>query len=195
MTLPSAVPPSAASLAAALARSACSLFSRTKAEPFLEKTAMSLVESRTGSMGASCLVKTVLPSKNGGVRAWTITCTALSLSSSKSRSSSLRDATPEVTIRLASHRSLSAFCRIIMTISKASDRVTSSTYVLCLSRADSLHSLPLHFRCPDEPQIFILSQRIMRLVARKGTLLSSGVPISIEPNLFLLPFASLDSST
>ena len=108
---PSAVPLVSANLAAAFARSACSLFSLTNALPFLEKIAMSLVGSRIGLMGSSCLVNTVRPSRKGGLRLCTMTCTVDSDSSSKSKSTVLRVATPEVSIRLASHKSLSAFCK------------------------------------------------------------------------------------
>ncbi|KIM81693.1 hypothetical protein PILCRDRAFT_486667 [Piloderma croceum F 1598] len=109
MMFPNEVPPSDASLAAAFALSACSLFSLTRALPFFENTAMSLVGSRMGLMGSSCLVNTVRPSRKGGLISCVMTCTVDSDSSSKSKSTVLRVATPDVNIRLASQRSLSAF--------------------------------------------------------------------------------------
>ena len=131
MILPRAVPPNPASFAAAFARSACSRFSFTSAEPFLAKMAMSLVGSRMGLMGSSCFVNTVRPSRNGGLRLCTITWTADCDSSSKSRSTPLRVAIPEVTIRLASQRSLSAFWIQISIIRWK--EVRPRTYCACLA--------------------------------------------------------------
>lgn len=61
----------------------------------------------TGTTGSGCLVKTILPSRNGGTMLCTSRCTRATLSSSKSSSRLTAWTTPEVSIRFLSQSSLS----------------------------------------------------------------------------------------
>jgi len=70
-------------------RSACSRWSLTSFEPFLDTIAISEVGSLMGMTGSCCFVKTMRPSRNGGMMLFTIKWTLASLTSSKSSSKSV----------------------------------------------------------------------------------------------------------
>mmetsp|Transcript_22125 Transcript_22125/g.39736 ORF Transcript_22125/g.39736 Transcript_22125/m.39736 type:complete len:215 (+) Transcript_22125:2494-3138(+) len=98
----------------------------TTFEPCLQKTAMSEVGSLTALTASVCVVKTLRPSRKGGVVSLTTTATRFSSSSfEKSKLSSFLSARPAVPSLFSSHISLASFlsfCRML----------TRSTAAACL---------------------------------------------------------------
>lgn len=75
--------------------------------PFSDPVALPTGRAAGFIRAPTCLVKTILPSRNGGTKLCTRRCTLAALSSSKSSSTSSRWTTPLVSMRLVSQRSLS----------------------------------------------------------------------------------------
>ncbi|EKU21245.1 hypothetical protein NGA_2103200, partial [Nannochloropsis gaditana CCMP526] len=119
-----------------LPRSRRSRRSRTKAEPFLDRMAMSEVGSFTTETVVSCLEKVTRPSMKGGLVWCTFRRTRVSSSSARSVSTSFLTATPEVRSRFSSQAFWSAaswflrvFCccrRLLASLRSCSLRMASS---------------------------------------------------------------------